>query len=138
VAAVPSNATGFVHRGALFSIQYGAEWEREVDTNKVLPIIEGMQAALDPYFAPQRVRGCFAAACCYLQGGGCAGSGLGDAAGAWERGAGLSPWQLPVGCLSTVHLLPVATSLPLASSPPKHSFPNILSPTHPLTCSRPT
>lgn len=52
VAAVPVNATGFVHRGALFSIQYGAEWEREVDTNRAIPLIDQMQAALDPFFEP--------------------------------------------------------------------------------------
>jgi hypothetical protein len=55
VAAVPVNATGFVHRGALFSVQYGAEWEREVDTNRAIPLIDQMQAALDPFFEPDGV-----------------------------------------------------------------------------------
>lgn len=28
VAAIPANATGWVHRSALYSIQYGVEWNR--------------------------------------------------------------------------------------------------------------
>jgi hypothetical protein len=53
-SAIPANATGFVHRSALYSIQYGAEWDQESETANVLPLIEEIQATLNPYFAPER------------------------------------------------------------------------------------
>lgn len=39
MGAVAPNATGFVHRGALFSIQYGAEWRKDVMTHKVRGVV---------------------------------------------------------------------------------------------------
>lgn len=38
-------------------LQYGAEWDQQSETNNVLPLIEEIQATLNPYFAPERVRG---------------------------------------------------------------------------------
>ncbi|KAL4421747.1 hypothetical protein ABPG77_009730 [Micractinium sp. CCAP 211/92] len=54
VAKVAANATGFGHRDALFSIQYGAEWQSKSVTSKALPLIESLQQQLNPYFDPQQ------------------------------------------------------------------------------------
>ncbi|PSC74596.1 reticuline oxidase [Micractinium conductrix] len=54
VAAVPANATGFVHRGALFSIQYGAEWKSKSSTEAAIAQIAALEATLDPYVGPQK------------------------------------------------------------------------------------
>ncbi|KAL4431444.1 hypothetical protein ABPG75_006700 [Micractinium tetrahymenae] len=54
MAKVPANATGFAHRNALFSIQYGAEWQSKAQTSKTLPLIESLQQQLNPFFDPQR------------------------------------------------------------------------------------
>lgn len=57
VAAVPPRATGFVHRGALYSIQYGIEWRNRKDTDTALSLVDALQAKLNPYFSPNRVSG---------------------------------------------------------------------------------
>jgi hypothetical protein len=56
VAAIPSNATGYSHRGAICSIQYGVEWQDPKDTSPILALLNQMQAALDPFFGPDLVR----------------------------------------------------------------------------------
>ena len=58
LGAVPSNATGFVHRDALFTIQYGVDWQtpEQAAANGLLSLASGLQARLDPYFAPTAVR----------------------------------------------------------------------------------
>jgi FAD/FMN-containing dehydrogenase len=53
VNKVASSATGFVHRNAIFGIQYGAEWEDETQTIKIIKMINDFQKIMNPYFAPE-------------------------------------------------------------------------------------
>lgn len=54
-------------------LQYGAEWDKQSETANVLPLIQQMQATLDPYFAPDRVGSDHVAfdgaACCWVHSG---------------------------------------------------------------------
>jgi FAD/FMN-containing dehydrogenase len=52
VSKIAPNATGFVHRNALFGIQYGAEWEDGKQSAKIIKMIDDFQKIIDPFFAP--------------------------------------------------------------------------------------
>jgi FAD/FMN-containing dehydrogenase len=49
IASVPSEATAFAHRRALYSIQYGSSWTNPSDTRQRLSDIRALYAAVRPY-----------------------------------------------------------------------------------------
>jgi FAD/FMN-containing dehydrogenase len=49
IASVPSEATAFTHRSALYCIQYGSSWTNPSDTPQRLSDIRALYAAVRPY-----------------------------------------------------------------------------------------
>lgn len=46
---VSNDATAFPYRNALYSVQYGIEWENEADTQTNLALIDQLEKALQPF-----------------------------------------------------------------------------------------